>query len=322
MSEDQLQVPQEDQPPVVQTTLPKKRRTWLIVLVVVALLGCIAASTAGGILYMRAQAQREVETAIESADAHMSKALALAGDTEALYAGLEGITTGSIQESMDSMVSGTQANLALAEEEIVAAEDEISALGDSETKSAYQESISETRLALKSTQDVFATFGAAGGILQTAMDASTALGEVNVAMNDAINKTNNKKYSEAKTIAAKAVKMAKEAEETFSAAQADYPEAEFDKAAAIAKLKRQQAETVIKLADYGKAGSTSKYNKAINDFNGYNTKVLAAAQPRIFTDPTWLLSSMQDSLSTIAAHTKKAQDAYDRAHDAFESGNH
>lgn len=322
MSEDQLQEPQENQLPTVQTAPPKKKRTWLVVLVVVVLLGCIAASAVGGILYLRAQTQNEVEAALMNADVHMSKAMEIAGDTEALYDGLEAMSSGSIQGGIDSMVSGAQANLALAEEEIVAAEYEISALDDSETKSAYQESISETRLALKSTGDVFATFGEAGGILQAAIDASTAMGEVNIAMNDAINKSNNKNYSEAKTIATKAVKMAEEAEKTFSAAHAEYPDAEFDKAADIAKLKRQQAETVLKLAEYGKAGSTSKYNKAINDFNGYNTKVLTAVQPRIFTDPTWLLSSMQDFLSTIAAHTEKAQDASDRAHDAFDAGNY
>ncbi len=88
----------------------------------------------------------------------------------------------------------------------------------------------------------------------------------------------------------------------------------------FATKRRAQAELVVKLAEYGKAGNTSQYNTYINKYNDMTSEILELELPRIFSDPSWLYDDIAGFITSATDHGAKADDAYQRAREAFDAG--
>lgn len=299
-------------PPAAAPGAPKKRKTLLIVAVVVVLLtlcglgGCAA-------LFIAGSSSSDEKASVERAETHYTAARSAVGSASVA---IEGAKSSSAATSK-SAVAEAERLLRTGRDEIAAARAVMEELDDSAGKTDYLASLDAAVAALDGLEDLVAYMGTATGMFQKTKDAGAASSKAGDDLNDAISAGNARDYTKMKTKARTAYDGFAKATVLFREAHKLDKSAGLDKLAFYADKRRQQAEVVLRMADEGKAGKTSAYNKDIDLMRSMGAAAEKIADPSIVDDPEWAEKRLADLVKRIEQAGEKADQLHVSALETF-----
>lgn len=280
-------VPQPYGAPAPQPARPRARRTGLIIGIVVAVLALCGLVTCATMAVVGMGAAEKAET-IALAETHW---VAAASAVESAGVSLDEMQGAS---DADAVVGEATSALRTSRDEIAAARAAIERLEESEGRSDYLAALAALTAAVDGLEDLVAYVGLAN---RMAEDVSRAAGAADAAADDlnaAIGAGNKRDYARMRTRAREASSGFAKAASMFRAAHELDESAGLDKAAAYCDVRRKQADLVVKMADSGKAGRISAYNKDVDRMNEMNKKAEAMGEPEVVTDPDWVTNRLAD----------------------------
>ncbi len=289
---------------------PRKRNVGAVVLVVIAVLLCVTAACIGTVTYSVLSSGAKTRDAVRQAESHLDAA------TKELEA-----ATQSLDEYLNGRDAGAEAavgsRLRATRDEIAAARATIEALPDSEGKSLYLSALEEANKAVESVEQLLGTVGVIIDLSEQVKRGGADVEAGNKALNAAIKAGNRRDYSTMKTQARLASRKYASGARIFSDAHEAEPSAGLDKVVDYANLRKKQADLIAKMADEGRAGRTSSYNKLVDQQAALSDKAEMAGTPDIVSDPEWGRKRVELQQSAFEGAADRADELRARALKAF-----
>lgn len=221
------------------------------------------------------------------------------------------------ESKAETTSAAAEEQLEKATAEVSAARSAIEELDDSEGRTSYLKALDSASEAIDAIEDML---GAATAYNELSTEIDAAWEKVDAAddlADDAISAGNAENYSKMKTKASSASRTFAQALSMFTALDKKAPKGGFDSSIQYVRLHKQRADLEVKMAGYGKAGSTSKYNSAIDKFNALNDKIDALAEKVNNEDNDWMFERLEEASDTSDKAGEKANQLHDEAIEQF-----
>ncbi|MDZ4169243.1 MAG: hypothetical protein U1E26_06260 [Coriobacteriia bacterium] len=302
---------QSPQPGYAPTPPPaKKRNTGVIIAVVLAVIACMVVACIGTVVISVFGDQANTRKAVESAEAHLDEATAeLEASTADLSAFLEDGNSDS-EAKVSQQMRATRDDLA-------AARAVIEPLEESEGRTAYLGSLDAATEAVDGVETILGTVSVIMRLSGEVERGGKSIGVGNEALDSAITAANRKDFTTMKAKARAAARAYAAGITIFTAADKLEPEAGLLEVVAYAKLRKQQAEIIVKMADEGRAGRLSSYNKLVEQQAALDSKAEKTGTPAIVSDPTWAEGRVAEQQKAIEEAANRADELRKQALKAF-----
>jgi hypothetical protein len=283
--------------PMQQQPAKKSRKgLWIALGVIVFLMGCCLVSVVGLSVYSAGQdraAYSRAETKLEAA-----------------FKDVEAATSSVDMGSDPTAIAGAlQPKIAKAKQGVADARKEIESVGTSDKKTAYVKSLDEIDGALTKLDTVVTGLQDIGKLTTEMTAVGVLVKNADGAVGAGITAANAKRYDEAVSDASAATLQYAQAEAMLAKMEADWPGVGMAQAQQTVALKRSNADRLTQLAALGRSGSTSTYNKVIDEYNGVLAQLRTRPLPDFASNPDLLTADLQKSLAdTVAQLTKAAAD--------------
>lgn len=289
---------------------PKKRKTWLIVLVAVLVLLCLPTACIGAFGVSAYMSQAKTKEAVLQAETHFDSS------TDELKQASELINQ-YVKTEDAAVAEDAEAKIRATRDELSAARTVIEALDESDGRTAYLSSLDSATEAVDGVETVMATMKVLAQLAGQIERGNTAIQAANTLLDASIDAGNDGDYSKMKTKAKAASARYATAITVYGEAHALEPAAGLDKVVDYAKLRKQQADLSVRMADYGKAGKTSSYNKLVDQQKTLDKKATSTGMPEIVSNPTWFEDRMSEQQEAYEAAGERADQMRATALEAF-----
>jgi len=292
--------PQPMQPQQPQPAKKSRKGLWIAIGVIVFLLGCCLVSVFG----LAAYSVQQDRAAYTRAEAKLEAAFK---DVEA--------ATSSVDVASDpaAVAASMQPKIAKAKQGVADARKEIESVGSSDNKTAYVKSLDEMDAALTKLDKVVSGLQDMGKLTSEMTSVGALVKAADDAVGAGIGAANGKRYGEAASAASAATAQYAQAEATLGQMEKDWPGVGMAAAQQTVALKRSNADRLNQLAALGRSGSTSTYNKVIDEYNGVLAQLRARPLPDFANNPDLLTGDLQKSLDAAIAQLTKAAADHDAA---------
>ncbi len=288
---------------------PKKRRTGLIIGIVAGvLLLCVLASCAG-VIALGVSGSGGQKAIVKQAEEHFTAAMSAVETASATVKQAGGVDDPKAAAAIDSAGKA----LRTGRDEIAAARAAAERLDASEGKTDYLASLTAATDALDALQDLVGYMGTATGMVAKVREAGAAASKGTEDLNAAIDAGNSSDYSRMKQRAQAASAAYAKAELLFREAAKLDAAAGLDKAAAYLVKEKEQADLAVQMADEGKAGKSSAYNRDIKRAQELRKQASAIGDPDIVKDPKWVEKRLAELEARITGSAAKADQLHAKA---------
>lgn len=288
---------------VAAATPPRKKRTGLVIGLVVAglLVLCGLGSCVAFVLFSGSGDTAD----IKQAEAHYAAAQsAIASATTAI-----GDMSGS-GASAGALASATAGRLRAARDELASSRAAIEQAHASDGRTKYLASLTAATQAVDGLDQLLAYATTASNMAGVISEAGAAATSARAHLNAAVSAGNAKNYSKMKNEAQAASTSFVRAATLFREADKLDTTAGLSKAASYADTRNRQAQFMMGMADEGRNGKASAYNKDIKRVKALDAQASKIGEPAIVTDPNWA----EKRLSTLTSAAKAAADKADQLH--------
>ena len=300
--------PAPDAPVSAERPKKKGRGCWIAAIIVVVI-GCMLCGIVAAVFGFAFMGNADTAT-ITQAETHYAAATTALGAATTL---LGDASSNAASARIKETITKAETKLRAARDELSASKVSIERIKDSQGKTDYLDSILAATAAIDSLEDVVAYLGTVNEMLARVQQALDSSKKANTTLNLAIESANSNDYALMKSRGKSASQEFTKAVVVFQEAAKLDPTAGLTKTANYANLRRQQADIVVLMADYGVNHKASAYNKEIAHIKTIDKQIAKLGDPAIISDPNRAKKRLAAIGAKSSAEGKKADELHVRA---------
>jgi len=278
----------------------QKQRSLVTALIVLLLLACALGACVATYIVLGNSSKKDKITQAES---HYTAAETAVGAAESA---IESATAAGDPTQMTSGIAKATKSLRSARDEVASAKASAEQLKESQGRTDYLASLAAATQALDGLENLIGYLDTASGMMSKADEAGVVAKQANSDLADAVALGNKGSYTKMRAKASAASEGYSKAAILFEEADKLDPTAELAKVATYARKRKEQADTLIRMADEGKAGKFSAYNADIKNQEALDKAAMAAGTPAILSDANWADKRLEAIRTTIVADAERA----------------
>jgi hypothetical protein len=289
---------------------PKKGRAGLVIGLVALLLICSITVCAGTFVFNIIAGQAKVRDAVRQAEENYDSATAI---LEKAAGEMKSFAEADDADAADAFASSLRA----ARDELSAARASIEPLPESEGRSAYLDSLASATEALDMMERMLGSIRLLTTLSGRMQEGAEAISDANGLLTQAVSAANRKDYARMKSKASSASKKYASAARIYREADKLAPEAGLKSIVEFATLRKKQSDIVVRMADAGRAGRTSTYNRLVDEQEELDAKAVSTADPAILSDADWFSDRLGEDQEAFEGAGERADAQRKAALEAF-----
>lgn len=286
--------PGPPQPPAKKS----RKGLWIALAIIAFLILCCGGSCVGYFVYNAVQEQAAYGRAADK--------------LEKAVQSFSNATSSSSSDDPEVLAAEIKPRIATLRTAIGDARDEIEPLSDSQDKTTVLKALASFDRVLQKLDTLMNGAADIGAFSKDIVAVGSDVETADSAAADGIDAANKKRWDDAAAYATTAIEKYAAAEAKSAELEKTRPGIGMADMQKIISIKRAAAEKVSALAKYGRSGSTSAYNRTINEYNDLQKQVRTSKQPAIIDNPDLLLGDMEKTIKEIETESQAALDALER----------